>query len=304
MLSLPIILWHQLRDGDVVLAIALVLLPLAATCTVARRTGYRPLGRRTGAIEAFSWNIGLLLGLEQAYEFARGSIPSNRDVAFLHSYRVLDLEWQHGLFVEARIERFFLQWTPVMQGFDVFYAVGHAVGTIGILVWLYTKRREHFAFIRNMFAVTTGLALIVFTLYPTAPPRMFPNYGFADPEQLTHLVAAGGAQLNSYTYDPYAAMPSLHVTYAILVALGLIIAERRRWVRVLGALYPFLMAATVIISANHWILDVVGAFVTVGISWLVLLGLGRARSRLSGFQGVRMAPRAEAPTSIPLAVHE
>ena len=165
------------------------------------------------------------------------------------------------------------------------------------------KRREHYAFIRNMFAVTTGIALIVFTVYPTAPPRMFPNYGFADPEQMLHLVAAGGAQLNSYTYDPYAAMPSLHVTYAILVALGIVIAERRRIWRVAALLYPCLMVATVLITANHWILDVVGACVTVAGSALILIGLRRLRAWF-GSLGARVSPRAESAGALPISVRE
>jgi hypothetical protein len=278
MLTLPSMLWHQLRDGDVVLALALVLLPLAVGTAVARLASRRPFGRFSGGVEAFAWNFGLVLGLEQAYELARGQIRTDRDAAFLHSYAILDFEWHHGFFVESRIEHFFLHWTVIVQAFDGFYAIGHAVGTIGILVWLYVKRREHYAFVRNMFAMTTGIALVVFTIYPTAPPRMFPNYGFSDPEQMLHLVAAGGAQLNSYTYDPYAAMPSLHVTYAILVAVGLLLAERRTVWRVVAVIYPCLMVATVIITANHWILDVAGACVTVAGAAVLLAALRRVRS--------------------------
>jgi hypothetical protein len=299
----PSILWHQLMDGDVVLALALILLPLAAGTAIARSAGRRPFGRHTGRIEAFAWNFGLILGLEQAYELARGQIRTDRDAAFLHSYAILDFEWRHGFFVEARIEHFFLHWTLLVQGFDVFYAVGHAVGTIGILVWLYLKRREHYAFIRNMFAVTTGIALVVFTVYPTAPPRMFPNYGFADPEQMLHLVAAGGAQLNSYTYDPYAAMPSLHVTYAILVALGIVIAERGSIWRFAAVLYPCLMVATVLITANHWILDVVGACVTVAGSAVLLTGIRRLRSWI-GSIGAPAPSRAETQGPLPIGVRE
>jgi hypothetical protein len=302
--NIPHMVWHQLLEGDVVLALALVLLPLALGCWLARRSGRAPFGRHTERIGGFAWNIGALLGLEQAYELGRAQVPTNRDVAFLHSYSVLDLEWRHGLFVEARIERFFLHWTAVMNTVDVFYAVGHAAGTIGILVWLYAKRREQYAVIRNLFMVATGLALVVFTLYPTAPPRMFPNYGFADPAELTHLVAAGGAQLSSYTYDPYAAMPSLHVTYAIIVGIALIVAERGRVWKVLGVVYPLAMAATVIISANHWILDVVGSCVTVGLSWALLLMAGSVRRALADPVLFPALSRVEVPPGAPLVVQE
>jgi PAP2 superfamily len=297
MLSLPHVLWHQLQLGDFVLALAIVLVLTAAACMAARFAGLQLFGRQTERVYKFSANIGILLALEQAYELARGQIPYNRDVAFLHSYRILGLEWRHGLFVEARVEQFFLKSGAVMNGVDVFYAVGHLAGTIGILVWLYTRRREYYGTIRNLFVMTTGLALSVFYVYPTAPPRMFANYGFSDPEQMQHLVQAGGSQLSSYMYNPYAAMPSLHVAYAVIVGAALVLAERKIVWRIAGVIYPAAMAVTVVASANHWILDVVGALLTVLLAWSLLAGsraiwiigmswLGRA---VTGYQDRRSA---------------
>lgn len=157
-------------------------------------------------------------------------------------------------------------------------------------MWIYLRRREHYAFVRNLMMLTTAVALVAFYLYPTAPPRMLGNYGFVDPLQLHHLVGDGGAQPGSYTYNPYAAMPSLHVGYALVVAWGLFAAERKLWIRVAAVLYPVLMAATVIISGNHWILDVAGAVVTVAFSGACIL-ISTWLSRRFG-SGPRMVPRA------------
>jgi membrane-associated phospholipid phosphatase len=88
-------------------------------------------------------------------------------------------------------------------------------------------------------------------------------------------------------------MPSLHVAYALVVAWALFLAERRLVVRLLAVLYPFVMAAVVVISGNHWLLDVVGAFVTVAASWLVLLALTRGSSRLQTAVQSRLLRRAE-----------
>jgi membrane-associated phospholipid phosphatase len=234
----------------------------------------------------FAWQLGALLGLEQAYEFTRGRIAPSPDVAILNSYRLLDLEWRHGLFVEQRVERFFLQFGPLMNAVDLFYVFGHLLVTLGVLVWIYIRRRNQYPFVRNLIMLTTGVALVVFYLFPAAPPRMLGNYGFVDPLQLHHLVGEGGAQPGSYTYNPYAAMPSLHVGYALVVAWGVFISERRRWVRAPALLYPILMAATVIISGNHWILDVVGAVITVGLSGCILLLFGRLQAAVAS----RIAP--------------
>src|SRR5436305_11874180 len=107
MLSLAHALWHQLQLGDVVLLLAIMVVAAAMSIALARFAGYHIFGPQTDRIFRFSANIGVLLALEQIYELARGRIPYNRDVAFLHSYQILGLEWRHGLFVESRVEQFF-----------------------------------------------------------------------------------------------------------------------------------------------------------------------------------------------------
>jgi membrane-associated phospholipid phosphatase len=277
-------LGRQVESGDVVLVLGAFLVgsSLLSLLLVARRI-VGTNGRIDG-YRRFAWQIGALLSLEQAYEYTRGQItPNTPDIALLHSYRLLDLEWKHGLFVEQRLERFFLQFQPLMNAIDVFYVLGHLVGTIGVLVWIYLRRRDRYAFVRNLMMLTTAIALVAFYLYPTAPPRMLGNYGFVDPLQLYHLVGDGGSQPGSFTYNPYAAMPSLHVAYALIVAWGLILAERKIWIKAAAVFYPIAMAATVVISGNHWILDVVGAALTVmgaaGILLIVSWLGGRLSSR-------------------------
>lgn len=271
----------QLRSGDVVLALGLLLLSTGAGYLALRLVRLLRSGGRGERYARFAWQLGALLGLEQAYEFTRGQIPHNTDIALMHAYRVLDLEWRHGFFVEFRVERFFLQFQTLMNAVDLFYVICHVTVTIGVLAWIYTRRRTHYPFVRNMFMLTTAIALVAFYLYPTAPPRMLANYGFVDPLQLHHFVGAGGEQPDSYTYNPYAAMPSLHVGYALVAVWGLLVAERSRLVRLLAALYPFLMAAAVVISGNHWLLDVAGAVVTVALarSFLFIMSLLASRLR-------------------------
>ncbi len=271
------ILIRQVQSRDIVLDAVLLLLLSIAVARLLRRAGHEQWLER---YKRFAWQLAGVLGLEQAYEFTRGQIPHETDIALINSYRVLDLEWSHGFFVESRIERFFLQFGFFMNAIDVFYIACHVTVTIGVLVWLYTRRPEHYPFIRNLLMVTTAIALVAFYLYPTAPPRLLSNYGFVDPTVLYHLVSQGGAQVTSYTYNPYAAMPSLHVGYAIVSAWGIFIGARRPIIRILAVLYPFAMTAAVIISANHWVLDVVGAFVTVLLARVILYALSHSRTLL------------------------
>ncbi|MDQ2742006.1 MAG: phosphatase PAP2 family protein [Chloroflexota bacterium] len=273
MTNLVDVIVRQLDSGDVVLALVMALLSSFAIARVVQGVGGRAVAMWSERYAQLAWQLGALLGLEQAYEFTRGQIPHESDIAFINAYRVLDLEWSHGLFVEQRIEHYFLQFGTVMSAVDLFYIVAHVGVTIGVMAWLYTRRREHFPFLRNMLMVTTAIALVAFYVFPTAPPRLVTNYGFVDPVVLHHFVGPGGAQPGSYTYNPYAAMPSLHVAYAMVSAWSLFLAERQFFVRISAILYPFAMAAVVIISGNHWLLDVVGAAVTVLLAWIIV-GVG------------------------------
>jgi membrane-associated phospholipid phosphatase len=230
----------------------------------------------------FGWQLGALLGLEQAYEFTRARIPHETDLALMNAYRVLDLEWRYGFFVEQRIEHFFLQYQAVMNAVYLVYALGHVGVTIGVLTLIYIRRRQLYPFVRNLIMTTTAIALAGYYFYPTAPPRMLTQYGFVDPLTIHHVVGAGGEQPGSYLYNPYAAMPSLHVGYALVVAIGLFLGFKSTWVRVLAVLYPVAMASSVVISGNHWLLDIAGAGVAVAISYAFVALSSRLVARVKG----------------------
>jgi membrane-associated phospholipid phosphatase len=295
-------LGHQLRTGDPVLALSAFLL-ISACMVVLVEWMSRKRIPGGGAYARFGWQLGALLGLEQAYEFTRGRIPHETDIAVLNAYRILDFEWRHGFFVEARIQRFFLQFHALMIGIDAFYMFAHLLVTIGVLTWVYVWRRRHYPQVRNVLMLTTAIALVVYYVYPTAPPRMLTNYGFVDPAVVLHHVApAGGDQPDSFLYNPYAAMPSLHVGYALVVGLALFIAERRRWVRLFAVAYPLAMTAVVVISGNHWLLDVMGAVVTValalaGVSGVSRLSAALRRGRRFEHERVRAPQSAEVPAT-------
>ncbi|PZS04226.1 MAG: hypothetical protein DLM70_08105, partial [Chloroflexi bacterium] len=264
--TLESIFVHQIERGDIVLAVVFVLLTSYLVYQALRLMRVEAFGGRFRPVSRLAWEMCLLLGLEQGYEFTRGHISDHPEVALPNAYRLLDLEWRHGFFVEYRLEQFFLHFRTLMNAIDAFYVVAHVAVTIGVLMYLYAYRRQYFWFTRNLLIVTTAIALAAFYLYPTAPPRFFANYGFVDPAVLHHFVSAGGSQPGSFTYNPYAAMPSLHVGYALVVSWGVVLAAQSRLVRLLAVLYPLAMSAAVVISGEHWFLDVVGALVTVFVA--------------------------------------
>ncbi|HZT96033.1 MAG TPA: phosphatase PAP2 family protein [Chloroflexota bacterium] len=269
-------------EGDILFVVAVTLL-LSWLCWRAydHFLNHRKLPR-VSRFFGLCVQIGVTLMLERLYEFSRANIIVGQltATAYSNGYKLLDFEIDHGFFVEARIERFFWPDSLLMHSVDVFYGLAHLFVTLGFLIWLYLRRNSSFSFVRNLFYLSTAIALMVYMVFPTAPPRMFTNYGFLDPSQALGFTAAGGAQLTSYTYNPFAAMPSLHLVYALIVGLSLVVVGRRWWIRAIGAVYPAVMLAVILISANHWILDAAGAVVVVAVSAGILAAGRRSASWL------------------------
>jgi hypothetical protein len=270
-------------QGDYLMVVSLILLTVYGCWRLWLQSRTRPalVNSRLRRFFGLVWQIGLALLLERLYEFSRAHVAIEQvtAIAYSHGYHLLDFELRHGLFVEERLEHLFLPHGTLMHAILGFYAFAHLFATLGFLIWVYVRRSGSFPFVRNLFYLTTGIALIIYILYPTAPPRMFLNFGFVDPSQTLGFTAAGGAQLTSYTYNPFAAMPSLHLVYAVIIGASLVAIGRHLWLRALGVLYPLLMLAVILISANHWLLDAAGAIVLVAGAALLLVAAGRV-SRL------------------------
>ena len=111
---------------------------------------------------------------------------------------------------------------------------------LGFLVWLYLFRNESYYFVRNMFMVSMGLALVGYTLYPTAPPRMFPEYGFVDTINDFSSVNHDSA-LAKIFINPYAAVPSMHCAFAMMIGVSGVKVCRHWIAKAFWALWPLLV---------------------------------------------------------------
>jgi membrane-associated phospholipid phosphatase len=88
-------------------------------------------------------------------------------------------------------------------------------------------------------------------------------------------------------YNPFSAMPSVHVAWALIVGVSLIVLARRAPVKAFGALYPLLMTVTVVVTANHYVMDAVGAAAVVTVAAAAVFGLTLVRERSLRRQPVR-----------------
>jgi membrane-associated phospholipid phosphatase len=134
------------------------------------------------------------------------------------------------------------------------YVNSHFAITTLALAWIYLRRNERFYFVRNMFMVAMGLALVGYVALPTAPPRMLPEWGFTDSVQaftgVDHDTGSTGVLFN-----PFAAIPSMHVAFSLMLGVTMARMTRRRWAQALWYAYSPLVTFVVVATANHWWFD-------------------------------------------------
>jgi hypothetical protein len=142
------------------------------------------------------------------------------------------------------------------------------VVTTTFLAWLYLFRNQHFYFVRNMFMVAMGLALLGYALVPTAPPRMLPEEGFVDTiSALTSIEQDSNAV--SLLVNKYAAIPSMHCGFALMVGMTAFALVRSRVAKALWCVYPVLVFFVVVVTGNHYWIDAAAGALVAGLSALI-----------------------------------
>jgi membrane-associated phospholipid phosphatase len=172
------------------------------------------------------------------------------------------------------------------------YVNSHFVITTTALVWLYLRHNDRFYFVRNMFVVAMGLALVGYVLLPTAPPRFFPELGFVD--TLSYYVdIKHDSGFVTLFFNPYAAVPSMHVAFSLLIAGPAMLIVRRKVFKALWALYPVVVTFVVVVTGNHWLMD---AFAGAAVAMTAAIVSRRVLSRFAS-GAWSWAPRAREATA-------
>jgi PAP2 superfamily len=193
--------------------------------------------------------LALWASLYPAYLAIRGLTIGDPDQAIAHATRLIDLERTIDLLHENDLQQ---RVASVGQFFSVYYMVGFAPLLVTVLVWLGARHRAHYRDLRTLLFVSLGIAVVFYVLYPTAPPRLVPALGIAD------TVGMAGHDTGSFAgirFNPYAAMPSMHVGWSLLVAIVGFRATSSRALRVLFVAHPLVMIVTVTATGNHYFVD-------------------------------------------------
>jgi hypothetical protein len=220
--------------------------------------------------------LALFAGAYYLYRIVRGFVDGQAGLAFENARTLVDFERSVGLFFEPGLQA----WTRGQDWLITFanfmYVNSHFIVTTTFLIWLYIARNHAFYYVRNMFMVAMLLALAGYLVYPTAPPRFLPEWGFTD--TVAAWVGEGAENSANALYNPFAAVPSMHVAFALMISVPAVFLVRHRILKMLWALYPALVTFVVMATANHFWMDAaLGALVAVASAGAATQALGRAR---------------------------
>lgn len=235
----------------------------------------RPLPRRPpGGWLRLARELLVFCGIYWLYRIVRGVVVDRPDAALANAERIVDLERALRLYPEPALNAWAATHPVAGETATWLYLNAHFVVTTVALAWLYLRHHDRFGPVRNAFCVAMGLALVLYVLVPTAPPRLLPGAGYTDLVQAKTGVPDAAAAL----YNPYAAIPSMHVAFALLLAVAWAPLVRRRAARIAWTAYPLLVTAATVLTGNHFWVDAAAGAVVASAGLFIAGWVGRVAS--------------------------
>jgi len=219
--------------------------------------------------------VGIAYG---AYSLVRGLVEGDATAAFQHARDLIQIERTLHVFVEPSVQAWASGSHALMDVSSWLYVNAQTSVTLAALVYLYLRHNRSFYFVRNMLVIAMAIALVGYAVFPTAPPRFLPEWGFIDSvSDLTGMHVSHASASMTALFNPYAAVPSMHVAFALLIGWPLAALSRTRTARILWRLYPLLITFVIVATANHFILDALRGALTAGASAVGARHLARIR---------------------------
>lgn len=241
----------------------------------------RPFPNHPWAFEVMLFAIALLV-----YQASRALVIGKPSTAFENAADIISLEKSSGLFVETSIQGWVLNHIQLTEALNYFYMYAHWTVTPLFFIWLYKRRAGVYPYVRNAFFAANAIALIVFMVFPVAPPRLAGvSDGFVDTLHSVSNIDLRGGVLSGW-FNPHAAVPSMHFGYALMIGLVGMVLLRSWPLRLLALSYPMLVFLTITGTANHYVLDSMAGGVVVAIGFAAVYVWMAARGSF------RVAPAA------------
>ncbi len=203
----------------------------------------------------------------------------NEHQAYEHALDVIRLQKSLGINHEQAIQAWALGSRTFIIAANYFYGSLHFIVTGGVMVYLYRRWTNDYPLWRNTLGIATALALIGFAFFPLLPPRLlgdFGHYGFVDTLAKDPAFWSFNSGAVNKISNQFAAMPSVHCSWALWCACALVPRLRHTWAKVLAIIYPVTTVTVIVVTANHYFLDALGGFFVLGVGYLLARTFTRA----------------------------
>ncbi|MFD4046314.1 phosphatase PAP2 family protein [Streptomyces sp. NPDC058611] len=240
----------------------------------------------------------LVAGLFTVYKAGRTLSTGRTDEAFRNAGWIWDAERTLHLPGEGLVQGLLLHGETLVRTANTYYAGVHFPATALFLVWLYARRPAHYLWARRVLVVLTGAALALHLALPLAPPRMLGAAHLVDTGQVYGPTVYRAAPAADTMANQFAAMPSLHFGWALMLALGMMAATRSR-LRVLWLLHPLVTLLVIVGTANHYWLDAIVGTVLLGAALLLISRPGAAGPTPGAGPGIAEASETSENSAAP-----
>ena len=239
----------------------------------------RTVAQRLQALR-FAQEIFLISGAYIAYEFVRSLAAGRTLDAIENTAVVVRVEQALGIFAELNFQVALVGFDALIQALSLWYFWGHFPLIIAVAVWAFYRRNGDYAWARNAIFVSGAIALLVYVIFPVAPPRLLPGAGFVDTLRGAFVLQYEDSSL----VNQFAAVPSMHQGFSLIMGAVFYRMLRGRMGLFLLLALPTVMFISIVATGNHWFLDaMLGAVVALmgmtiatrierrGLRWRMLL---------------------------------
>jgi len=232
--------------------------------------------------------VALAAGLFLAYKLGRVVSRGDDSLALDHARLVHRAQDVLPLPSEAGIQAA-VSFEPLLRAANVYYTYVHFPLITVFLLWGLLRRPiAEYRWARNLWMLQTSAALVLHITFPLAPPRMFPQWGFVD--TMTRYGPSPYEGTSGVLANQFAAMPSLHVGWAVLIAY-VVVRTGPRWLAGLAIGHAVLTMAIVVVTANHWWLDAVVAVLLLAAADALLRVVGSGLPERDAAQAEASPPK-------------
>jgi len=220
------------------------------------------------------FEIGLVALAFLLYFIVRGLVVDRSDEALANAQDIIDLERSLGIFWEPRLQELVLDHRLIVQASNFVYFWLDFPLIVAVGLWLYFCRRHEYTVARDALLLSGAISLVIYNLYPVMPPRLLPTGEFVGTIEKYSDLSYQAQSMQAFV-NPYAAVPSLHFGWAVIIGGAMVLTMRNPLLRALGFALPWLQLAAIVFTANHYIVDALVGLVVCMVGLALAGGMQR-----------------------------